>query len=205
MIKEFPRRLQTVVDYIPPGKTVADIGTDHALLPIYLATWGLALRVIGVEKVPGSFQAARRAVTASALDEFIEIRAGDGLAPLRAGEAQVLVFVGLSGPDIAAILDAAPDVVVAAETLVLQPREPVAPARRWLVENGFRITAESLVLDAGRLHPVIKAVKGRSAPLDELLLEVGPMLVARKHPFLSRYLAQIRSHYEKTLDGLDQS
>jgi len=205
MVIELPARLQAVADYIPPGKTVADIGTDHALLPVYLVAWGVAPRVIAVEKAPGPLEAARQAVAGSDLGELIDIRAGDGLAPVAPGEAEVLVLAGMGGRNITAILGAAPEVLETVETLVLQPQEPVAPARRWLVENGFRISAENLILDAGRLYPVIQAVRGRSEPLDDLLLEVGPVLVARKHPFLGRYLALIRARYEKILDGLGKS
>ncbi|MEW6541126.1 MAG: class I SAM-dependent methyltransferase [Bacillota bacterium] len=205
MMIELPARLQAVADYIPPGKTVADIGTDHALLPVYLVGWGVAPRVIAVEKAPGPLDAARQAVAASDLGEFIDVRAGDGLAPVAPGEAEVVVLAGMGGRNIAAILGASPEVLGTVETLVLQPQEPVTPARRWLIENGFRIAAETLVPDAGRLYPVIWAEKGRSEPVDDLLLEVGPDLVARKHPFLPRYLAVIRARYEKMLDGLEKS
>lgn len=211
----FPARLQAVADYIPPGETVADIGTDHALLPIYLVSRDVSPRVIGVEKAPGPLDAARRAVAESGLGGLIEVRAGDGLAPLRPGEARVLVLAGMGGRTISAILDAAPAVVRAAQTLVLQPQEPVAPARRWLLQNGWCLADENLVEEAGRLYPVIRAVKeepkpaGQTGPagkqVDDLLLEIGPVLVARKHPLLGRYLAGMVHRYEQVLIGLNRS
>lgn len=205
----FPARLQAVADYIPPGETVADIGTDHALLPIYLVSRDVSPRVIGVEKAPGPLDAARRAVAESGLDGLIEVRAGDGLAPLHPGEARVLVLAGMGGRTIFAILDAAPAVVRAAQTLVLQPQEPVAPARRWLLQNGWCLADENLVEETGRLYLVIRAVKGESKPagkqVDDLLLEIGPVLVARKHPLLGRYLAGMVHRYEQVLAGLNRS
>ncbi len=202
---KLPARLQAVAEFIPPGKAVADIGTDHALLPVYLAARGLASRVIAVEKAPGPLDAARRAVTASGLDGRIEVRAGDGLRPLAPGETDVLVLAGMGGRTITEILEAAPAVVRAADTLVLQPQEPVAPARRWLIENGWRLADEELVEEAGRLYPVIRAVPGEAELLDDVLLEVGPVLTARKHPLLGRYLDGIIRRYAEVLAGLDRS
>ncbi|MBE0466775.1 MAG: SAM-dependent methyltransferase [Candidatus Desulforudis sp.] len=205
MEAKLPARLRAVADYIPPGETVADIGTDHALLPVYLVSRGLNPQVIAVEKAAGPLEAARRAVAESGLNAFIEIRAGDGLKPLRPGEAGVLVLAGMGGRTIAEILDAAPVVAGAADTLVLQPQEPVAPARRWVVDHGFRIDDENLVDAGGRLYPLIRAVKGPAPPVDEFLLEVGPVLVAKKHPLLGRYLAGIAERYRHVLAELDRS
>jgi tRNA (adenine22-N1)-methyltransferase len=200
-----PARLQAVADYVPPGKTVADIGTDHALLPVYLVTRGVSPRVIGVEKAPGPLEAARRAVAANGLEGRIGVRAGDGLRPLKPGEARVLVLAGMGGRTIAKILDAAPAIVRAADTLVLQPQEPVVPARRWLYANGWRIADENLVEETGRIYLVIRAVHERPEPVDDLLLEVGPVLAAKKHPLLGRYLHGIVQRYEKILAGLNRS
>lgn len=200
-----PLRLQAVAAFIPPGEAVADIGTDHALLPVYLVSRGLSPRVIAVEKTPGPLEAARRAVAESGLNGLVEVRAGDGLAPLAPGEARVLVLAGMGGRTIAGILDAAPAVVRAASTLVLQPQEPVAPARRWLLDHGFRLADENLVEETGRLYPVIRAVPGESEPVDEVLLEVGPVLAASKHPLLGRYLDAIMHRYAEVLAGLERS
>lgn len=198
-------RLQAIADYIPLGKTVADIGTDHALLPVYLVTTGVSPRVIGVEKASGPLAVARRNVAGSGLNGSIEIRAGDGLAPLRPGEAQVLVLAGMGGRKIADILGAAPAVIREAETLVLQPQEPVAPTRHWLISNHFLIADETLVEEDGRLYLIIRSVRGEPEPVDDLLLEIGPLLVARKHPLLSRYLAGIVHRYQQVLVGLNRS
>ena len=200
-----PARLQAVADYIPPGKTVADVGTDHALLPVYLVSRGVAPRVIAVEKAPGPLEAARRAVAESGLGGRVEVRAGDGLQPLAPGEAEVLVLSGMGGRTIAAILAAGPTVVQSAQTVVVQPQEPAAPARRWLITHGWFLADEQLVEDAGRIYTVIRARPGPAEPVDEVLLEVGPVLAARKHPLLGRYLDGIIRRYEAVLAGLGRS
>lgn len=198
-------RLAVIAAMVPPGRVVADIGTDHALLPIHLVREGVCPGAIGIEVAPGPLDAAQRAVRASGLMGRILIREGDGLAPLVPGEAAVLILAGMGGPTMAGILDARPEVIEKAERLILQPMESPAAVRRWLANHGWVAVDEQLVLDAGRIYQVIAAEHGSSRQLTPLELDVGPLLLERGHPLLREYLAGLAMKYAKIMAGMARS
>ncbi|MBO8128646.1 MAG: SAM-dependent methyltransferase [Peptococcaceae bacterium] len=202
---ELSPRLLCIAHFVPPGKVVADIGTDHALLPVYLIKTGRVSRVIGVEKAGGPLAAARLAVTSRGFEGFIDVRCGDGLTALKPGEAQVIVLAGMGGHTIKEILAKSPGVRQAAERLVMQPMAQAGALRLWLAGHGWRIVDEELVRDGGRLFQVIVAEPGKQEVDDQLLQEIGPRLVAKKHPLLKEYLAGLLRIYEKILTGLQKS
>lgn len=190
---------------VPPGRVAADIGTDHALLPIHLVREGICPRAVAVEKAPGPLAAARQAVAASGLAERIAVRAGDGLAPLAPGEAEVLVLAGMGGQTMAGILAGRPEVTGAAERLILQPLDSPAAIRRWLADHGWIPVDEQLVADAGRVYQVFAAERGAARPLGPLELEVGPLLLERGHPLLREYLAGLAQKYARILAEMARS
>ncbi|MDI6711106.1 MAG: class I SAM-dependent methyltransferase [Bacillota bacterium] len=198
-------RLAAVAAMVPPGRVVADVGTDHALLPIHLVREGISPRAVAVEKAAGPLAAARRAVAAAGLAERIALREGDGLAPLAPGEATVLVLAGMGGSTMAGILEAGPDVVAAAERLILQPMDYPAAVRRWLADHGWVPVDEQLAADAGRIYQVIGAERGDGRPLTPLELEVGPLLLEQGHPLLREYLAGLAQKYARILAEMARS
>jgi tRNA (adenine22-N1)-methyltransferase len=198
-------RLKAVADLIPASECVADVGTDHALLPIYLIERSAAVRAIAVEKSPGPAAAARRAVAAAGLEDRIEVRLGDGLDTVAAGEAEVIVIAGLGGETVAAIIAKGSAPARAAKLAVLQPMSRAAYLRRWLVEHGWRIEAETLAAEKGRLYQVIAAVPGEGQQLTWLEEEVGPRILAGGHPLLERMLGTLLRRYQREIAGVLRS
>jgi len=198
-------RLAAVASMVPPGRVAADIGTDHALLPIHLVREGICPRAVAVEKAPGPLETARRAVADSGLTDRIDVREGDGLAPLAPGEATVLILAGMGGSTMAGILEAGPLVVDRAERLVLQPMDAPAAVRRWLADHGWAPVEEQLVADAGRIYQVIAAERGEVRPSTPLEMEVGRLLLERGHPLLREYLAGLARRYAGILAQMARS
>ncbi|MEW6447365.1 MAG: class I SAM-dependent methyltransferase [Bacillota bacterium] len=198
-------RLKAVADLVQPAECIADIGTDHALLPVYLVEHGVVSRVIAVEKAAGPTAAARRAVAAAGLEDRIEVRVGVGLSPLAKGEAEAIVIAGMGGETIADILAAGAAVAQAARLVVAQPMNRVAFLRRWLTENGWRITAEVLVPEGRRLYQAVAAAPGASRKLNWMEEELGPYLLASGHPLLKELAARTLRYYEEKLAGLSRA
>lgn len=203
-MEKLPRRLEAVVSLIPLGKRVADIGTDHALLPIYLVQSGTALRVIASDINRGPFQRAKTIVGLQGLEDSIDVRLGNGLEILEPGEVDVIVISGLGGYTIVDIFNACPEVVEQLDTLVLSPASHEAEVRRWLLENGWKLNDEELVKDQGKIYQVIKAEHGSQEyqAVTDLEYEVGPINLRKRHPLLKEYLLQKLKKYEKVRNSL---
>lgn len=204
MIKLSPR-LQTLADQVPRGATVADIGTDHAYLPIYLIEHEVAVSAIGSELNPGPYQAAQRAVDGAGLSKRIDIRRGDGLQTIEPGEVDTVVIAGMGGGTITEILANRLKVLAQVKRLILQPMIGSTQLRSWLVKQGWSIVAEDLVEDEHRIYEVIVAEPGQVNPIDEIVLEIGPKLLETGHPLLGRHLQRIIEGEKKVIRQLGNS
>lgn len=140
-------RLGAIASLCPAGRVVADIGADHGLLPLWLLRAGRAPRAIAVDVNPGPVAQLR---ARAAAEPRLEVRAGDGLRPLRPGEAQIIVMAGIGGHLALRILDAAPAVWGAAERLVVQVNEDGALLRAALRSRGLRLVDQRFTEERGR-------------------------------------------------------
>lgn len=209
-------RLMAIANFVPQGSKIADIGTDHAYLPIYLVREGVCPVAIGGDVHQGPFEAARRAVQEAGLVDFISVRLGDGLRVVQPGEVEVAVIAGMGGGTIRVILEESPQIVADLKRLILQPMVDAAPLREWLVINGWQLVDEELAEEEERLYEVIAAEKGQlclahlpdAGPNlipDAVLLEVGPKLVEKRHPLLGKHLAKLIQDRKRVLEQLQNS
>lgn len=201
----FTQRIEKMASLVPVGKVVADIGTDHAYLPVYLLRNSIVPRVIAIELNPGPLKTAKSTVKKYNLQEKVEVRSGDGLQPLEPGEADVIVIAGMGGSTINSILAGSPEVAKSFEKLILQPMNEVHLVRSYLQSHGFRLVDEELVLEDNRYYEVLVAQPGHSSEFNEMLLEIGPILFNKKHPLLAGYLEEKILHYKQVIDSLDRS
>lgn len=203
-----PRRLAAVSSLIPPGKVVADIGTDHGFLAVYLIKSGLAKKVIASDIHQGPFERARKYIHYEGLEDHIDVRLGGGLDVLSPGEVDVIVIAGLGGNTIVEILGKGLDLLADVETLVLNPATHESEVRQWLSKNGRRLMEEDLVEDQGKLYQVISASHGEQPEAEEwtwLDYEVGPLILRKRHPLLKEYLKRKLKKYEGAVNNLRQS
>lgn len=202
---ELAKRLAAAAAYVPAGSVAADIGTDHAYLPIYLVEAGICRRVIATDLRPGPFRSALRKVEEHKLNHSIDLRLGDGLKVIEPAEADVLVLAGMGGNTIREILDASPEVLDTVKMLVLQPMSDPGDLRHWLVARGWKMFDERLVEENGKIYVVIAAVPGCEEVKDTVLLELGPRLAEKKDPLFGRYLETVAGKYERALAGMRSS
>jgi tRNA (adenine22-N1)-methyltransferase len=185
------KRLAAIAALVPPGGRLADIGTDHAYLPVYLVTEGIVPSAVAGEVNHGPFRAAGEALARVGLADRIDLRFGDGLAILAPGEVDTAVIAGMGGPTIVEILDARPEVTGSLSYLVLQPMLGGGVVRRWLASSGWHIAAEALVEEDGRLYEIIAAAPGAAEEYEDILHEIGPLLWSRRHPLLRAHVAAL--------------
>lgn len=192
------KRLSAVAAAVRRGSRVADIGTDHAYLPVYLVKNGICPTAIAADIRSGPAAAARRTVEAAGLADRIAVRLGDGLAPVAADEADDIVIAGMGGENIAAILAAAPWIKAPHYRLILQPMSKAEVLHAYLLQNGFAITAEETVTEDGHLYIWLTAVYTAAPPVcDAFLHWRGAFAVPDGRP----YWAKTATHLEKHADG----
>ncbi len=191
-------RLAAAAAFVRAGHTAADIGCDHGKLSAYLAASGRCPRVLACELREGPLQKARR--TCAPWAAKIEFRLGDGLAPLRPGEADDIIIAGMGAETIMQILAAAPWVFAENINLVLVPATKHSLLRRWLAQNGFALAGETLCTAAGRLYAVMDArYTGRAWQPDALWCVCGTL---KGQPGAAQYRAGQLAKIQKYRRGL---
>ena len=180
-------RLQAVARQIPAGLRVADVGTDHGYLPVYLVVNDIAPKVIASDRGKRPLDSARQLISLLSLENQIDVRLGDGLSVLQPDEAAVICLAGMGGVAIKEIISAGLPLAQAAKRLVLQPQRNVPAVRRFLVANGFKIVAEDLAEDDGFYYEII-AVEPGLMELTEQEADFGPLLLRDGHPLFKDFL-----------------
>ena len=151
-------RLQVLADQIKQDETMADIGTDHGFLPIYLWENEISPKVIMADISPGSLEKARVNCYENYPDVKFDLRLGNGIQILENGEVDAVVIAGMGGKLMTEILGENLEKSKSFGKLILQPRNGQAKLRSWLLENGFSIVKESLVRENKYICEVITVV-----------------------------------------------
>lgn len=181
------RRLQALADAVPYGARVIDVGTDHAMIPVWLAQTGRAAHVWASDIRPGPLESARRLICETDTESMVELRLTDGLQGFGPDDGNTVIIAGMGGETMVSILSAAP--WTQRDTLlILEPQSKQALLRSWLTRNDYNIVREYLVKDAGRLYPVLVAQGG--APVEHTLAELhtGRISLIGQDPLLVEYL-----------------
>ena len=194
-------RLAAVASFVTVGKVVADIGTDHAYLPVYLIVNNIAPFVIASDCANGPLEGSRRLLELLSLEKKIDLRFGDGLTVLEPYEAQVVCIAGMGGRTIGQILAASPQVASSVERFVLQPQRNTPALRRFLQDNGYKIVGEEMVFEKGFYYVILAVEKGKMK-LNNQELEYGPLLLKNGHPFLAPCLRLKLNDIEQILQRL---
>ncbi len=148
-------RLKSAVCYIRHGAVVADVGTDHAYLPIFLIQAGIASRAIASDIGSGPIQRAAAHIDDYGYSDRICIVQTDGLHGIEQYNPNHILVFGMGGELISKIIREARWVRNSSVRLVLQPMSKAEILRKYLWDNGFSILGESLSRDEGRIYQTI--------------------------------------------------
>lgn len=157
---ELTPRLRQIAAWVRQGAHLADVGTDHAYLPVWLTLQGRVASAIASDLRRGPLDRAQETGRRYGVGDRITFRLGNGLAAVAPEECDTIVIAGMGGENIAQILAGAPWTADGRHTLLLQPQSRAEALRRFLAEHGYAIAREALVRDRGFLYPVIEAGAG---------------------------------------------
>ena len=208
---ELSKRLQAVADLVSPGMRLADIGTDHAYIPIYLMENEKIPQAIAMDINKGPLERAEKHIKVHGLEDQIQTRLSDGMTKLQAGEADSAVIAGMGGALMIKILEEGRETALQLQELVLQPQSELEKFRMYLVENGYRVLAENMVYEDGKYYPMMKVrppvadTAGEDTEVkcwDTVQLKYGKLLLEKQHPVLREYLEREIRIYQSILEGL---
>ena len=189
-------RLAAVAALVPPGASVIDVGTDHAMVPVWLVQAGICPHVLATDIRPGPLQSAAALLERTGTGDRIRLMQTDGLAGIAPEEYDALIIAGMGGETMASILSAAPWTRSGA-LLILAPQSKQAQLRRFLVKSGYVITAERLAADAGRVYPIFTARGGAAPDYGEPELHLGRLEQIGTDPLFGRVLDAARAQAAK--------
>ncbi len=198
-------RLAAVASLIPRCDSFADIGTDHAYLPIYCVSNNISRQAIAGDIAQGPCQQGQRQIEKYQLQEKIKIRCGRGITILKPNEVNGISIAGLGGSTIIDILSGSPQVWNSLEFLVLQPQSGSPAVRHFLKDNGWKIVKESLVEDNKIIYQVMLAEKGLMKIADEFEATYGKLNIEAKSKEYYRLLEQDLKHARRLYSELEKA
>ena len=194
---ELTPRLRTLADLVPQDARLADVGTDHAYLPVWLLLQGRISRAIAADLREGPLNRARETARQYQVEDKVSFRLCDGLSLVDREEVDVISIAGMGGETIAAILQAAP--WAREKLLLLQPMTSFPDLRLWLQQHAYAIQKERIVREGERLYTVWAVTAGAMEPLTPAELWAGRQ--DREDPLRAAYLELMESKAKRALEG----
>lgn len=199
-MRALSKRLLTIADFVPYGAYVCDVGTDHALLPVFLSKSGRVKGVIATDINEKPLEAARKNIVRDKA-ENIKLRLCDGLAAVTKGEADTIIIAGMGGEVISGIISRCGWIKDSGTTLILQPMTSGEILRKFLFDNGFEITSEKAVFENGKVYSVILSrYTGRTFRAPDYYYFIGKTDPADKYGL--RYIKKQLSRCEDCASAL---
>ena len=184
------KRLQTIADFVKKGAVVADIGTDHAHIPIYLIKNNIISKAYACDINKGPLEKAKENINYYGVKN-IELRLSNGLEKLKTDEADTVIIAGMGGELITDILEKGRRFFESKRKFILSPHTKIDEVRKFLLSNGFEITKE----DIEALYT------GNSVSYTQGELLFGKYLIDNKNPVLFEYLKKERQKYLSIIAG----
>ncbi|MBE7064213.1 MAG: SAM-dependent methyltransferase [Ruminococcaceae bacterium] len=210
------KRLQMIADSMTDCKKFADIGTDHAWLPIYMVSNGFSERAIACDIRKGPISVARKNISEYGLAGLIETRLGSGLSVLSTRDAlDAVVIAGMGGMLIAEIIDCDKELAQSLPRMYLQPNTCEPELREYLFKNGYEIVDEQAQQDGRHTYLMIKCHYNpfpkqiTNSPDDSVEKQIrfilGDIMPVRRNNRDKLYFAKLKTKTERILAGLDSS
>nr|WP_237140835.1 tRNA (adenine(22)-N(1))-methyltransferase TrmK [Pseudomonas fluorescens] len=195
-------RLERVAAHMPAGAHLADIGSDHAYLPVALLRRGVIATAVAGEVALTPLRAAERTVGENGLEQRISVRLANGLAAIEPEDGITAISLcGMGGETIRDILDSGKARLSGHERLILQPNGGEQPLRQWLMENGYRILCEEVLRENRFYYEIIVAERAGPVTYTAEELYFGPLqMQARTPTFLAKWQRLLRQK-QKTLSS----
>lgn len=195
-------RLKVVASFVTAGAKVADIGTDHAFLPVYLIQNKKASKVIACDINIGPLNNAKKTVESFNLIDKIELRLSDGLSAIQPFECDDIIIAGMGGHLISTIIKNTAWLNFKKHHLILQAMTKVEHLRDFLCSNGFYIKDEKAVFSKNHYYTVMSVYfSGESYKADDFFLYFGKLINKNDKDSIN-YMEKVKQKLKTKADGL---
>ena len=186
------KRLSAVAAYVPKGSRLADVGSDHAYLPLFLVEKGIIHFAVAGEVVQGPYLSALNNVARAGKEKLIQVRLANGLSAIESSDQiDTITIAGMGGRLIVDILEADRDKLEKVKRLILQPNNREDELRIWLEAHGFQIVAEEMVTENQKFYEIL-VVEAGTMELTPLEQRFGPYLLQEKSAdFLAKWQSEL--------------
>ncbi len=192
---EISKRLQTVADLVS-YPVMADIGTDHGYVPLYLYQNGKVEKAFACDLNQQPLEKAKQNIQMANAQNVIITRLGSGLTPIAPHEVQTAVIAGMGGMLMLHILQESKEVVDSLEELILSPQHDIDKVRKYIHRIGFAITKELMVKEDGKYYHILQCHKGKEQYQTETAYQYGEKLLQAKDALLWEQLEIEQKQYE---------
>lgn len=200
---ELSNRLKAVASMVDECECIADIGTDHGYIPIYLINKGICKNVIACDINMGPLHKAKVNIRSYNLQDKIECRLGDGLSSLKIGEVQGIIIAGMGGNLIRDIIEKGIDVFKQVSFVILQPVQNAEVLREHIYKRGYNILDENLCIDENKFYEIIKIeYDNKPKKVDSIFYEVSKKLINTEHPDIKKFVLAKINKYKRILANI---
>ncbi|PKM95456.1 MAG: hypothetical protein CVU84_05160 [Firmicutes bacterium HGW-Firmicutes-1] len=185
---ELTRRLERIASHVPLGTIVADVGTDHGYIPIYLVKEGVSPKAYAIDVAKGPLKKAEMNIEANGVKELVVPILSDGLHQLGDRKVDTLIIAGMGGMLIKRILVEAKHQLKKIPTLILSPHLDIAVVRKVVHKLGYEITLEDFIREGQQFYPIILCNHGKEKYENEVEYKYGKKLIESCHMEYREYL-----------------
>lgn len=198
-------RLEKIAELIPSAESLADIGTDHAYIPICACLSNKVKHAVASDIKLGPIARAADNIKHFDLGNRIILRIGPGLQTIAPGEADIIVIAGMGGILISEILKTANEVTSSAKLLILQPMTAATELRDYLAENEFTCLNEHIAAEEDKFYNIIPVIPGGKTSYTPSERILGKGVQETSAQYFEAYRKRLVQKFEKRINGLKAS
>lgn len=196
------KRMRALAALVPHGGGLADVGTDHGYIPVWLLLNGFEGHIAVTDINAAPLERAKQTAAQYGVYDRISFHLCDGLAQVDANRVSAVIIAGMGGETIASILQNAP--WTREKLLLLQPMSKADRLRSWLFESGYRVLTESLVED-GPVYEILTATGGCDTPYGGGEALTGHFHLISGDPLFPARLRSLIGKTRRAVTGLENA
>lgn len=185
---ELTSRLEAIAQYVGKDEIVADVGTDHGYIPIYLAKKGISKKVYAMDINKGPLEKAKENIAHFGVSNIVEPILSDGLKAIGDRVIDTVIIAGMGGMLVSKILTDTITVINRTSKLILSPHLDSDVVRRTIHEIGFKIVEEQLIEEDNKYYNIIIAEHGEEKYSKDIYYKYSKLLIERKNDLLKKFL-----------------